>query len=91
MDAENAADGKTQRHCDYFKWFLRKHVKVDSRGMMQEPGQSGRGSTGAGVVVVVVVVVRYALQTKAIVSLITRRIKRVQELRNRLSQNNGHV
>lgn len=30
----------------------------ESKETMQEPGQSGRGSTGAGVVVVVVVVVR---------------------------------
>lgn len=36
--------------------YSRKHVK-DSNETMQDPGQSGRGSVGAGVVVVVVVVV----------------------------------
>lgn len=36
--------------------YSRKHVK-ESNDTMQEPGQSGRWSTGAGVVVVVVVVV----------------------------------
>lgn len=40
----------------FIQKYIRKHVKESSE-TMQEPGQSGRGSTGAGVVEVVVVVV----------------------------------
>lgn len=45
-------------------------MKVESKGVMQDPGHSGRGSTGAGVVVVVVVVVvrKALLQTKKSIS-----------------------
>lgn len=42
---------------------LRKQVN-ESRATIQDPGQSGRGSTGAGVVVVVVVVVAVGLWDK---------------------------